>query len=119
MQNRHAFVTMAEKVGPGGSWAKAGSDHASYTWWVSPSAAGLTLIGTKLALAEFNIQEADIEKGQPLLRSVSVPVWPKGLTAPGAIRQWWRQLSGCAVQRPLLGVKRTWRGLVGMSANDP
>ena len=26
---------------------------------------------------------------------------------------------GCAVQRPLLGVKRTWRGLVSMSANDP
>ena len=26
---------------------------------------------------------------------------------------------GCAAQRPLLGVKRTWRGLVSMSANDP
>ena len=26
---------------------------------------------------------------------------------------------GCAAQLPLLGVKRTWRGLVGMSANDP
>src|SRR6185312_16471078 len=26
---------------------------------------------------------------------------------------------GCAVQRPLLGVKRTWRGLVSMSAYDP
>jgi Arm DNA-binding domain len=25
---------------------------------------------------------------------------------------------GCAAQRPLLGVKRTWRGLVSMSAND-
>jgi hypothetical protein len=25
----------------------------------------------------------------------------------------------CAVQRPLLGVKRTWRGLVSMSAYDP
>ena len=26
---------------------------------------------------------------------------------------------GCAAQRLLLGVKRTWRGLVSMSANDP
>ena len=26
---------------------------------------------------------------------------------------------GCAAQRPFLGVKRTWRGLVSMSANDP
>ena len=26
---------------------------------------------------------------------------------------------GCAVQRPLLGVKRTWRRLVSMSAYDP
>jgi hypothetical protein len=26
---------------------------------------------------------------------------------------------GCAAQRPLLGVKRTCRGLVSMSANDP
>jgi hypothetical protein len=26
---------------------------------------------------------------------------------------------GCAAQLPLLGVKTTWRGLVGMSANDP
>ena len=25
----------------------------------------------------------------------------------------------CAAQRPLLGVKRTWRGIVSMSANDP
>ena len=25
----------------------------------------------------------------------------------------------CAAQCPLLGVKRTWRGLVSMSANDP
>jgi hypothetical protein len=29
-----------------------------------------------------------------------------------------RQL-GCAAQCPLLGIKRTWRGLVSMSANDP
>jgi hypothetical protein len=26
---------------------------------------------------------------------------------------------GCAARRPLLGVKRTWRGLVSMSAYDP
>ena len=25
----------------------------------------------------------------------------------------------CPAQRPLLGVKRTWRGLVSVSANDP
>ena len=31
----------------------------------------------------------------------------------------YRSFYGCAAQRPLLGVKRTWRGLVSMSANDP
>ena len=30
-----------------------------------------------------------------------------------------RQPNANAPQLPLLGVKRTWRGLVGMSANDP
>ena len=59
-------------------------------------------------------------------RALSSTSWRSAGCASNGVA-WTRPISSaepgtplvCAAQRPLLGVKRTWRGLVRMSANDP
>ena len=68
MQNHRPFATMAEKIAPGDIWAKTGlmryERRLQHVVGFAIATAGLTLIGAKPALAEFQIQEADIEKGE-------------------------------------------------------